>query len=1012
MPIDPISCSIVPATTYPPRIYAPFAMGTSGSTIVAQLEQPSYQFNETLGTATMNVLLSDASAIEVRVPYEFSAGTASVGSDYSAINGTLVFSPGETSKSISLSFINDTTAESGEYLYLRLLEPTNARLEFRGATTISILDDDQAITLQSAIQVSAIQARRDYQWALTVTPNDAQLNIAVGQTKTVSFQVNAERGSLGPTIYDITGSVLATNTGNLAADLQQATVRVEYQTTSSTWVTATTDLLLQAPQVSLTPNQQQTIPINLSFAWATADGSMPANVSALRLVSNISLFGEAGMSIGPFQAIQSLSLPNQTPTVNYATIQLAQTGSISPSTAFNLSGGGANHSVGSTPLTIQTSYQVTRLSAGDASMSHLITASPIGIGVSGETLIQAAITNEVPVVEFRELTPRSVYSNQTNALEAQVRIRPSLGLNTNAIDLVELDRAGNVLQSLAPLYDDGLHNDQLARDGIYATQVNQQWSSTGYKRLAARAILLNGQVLLDQAFDLHVLPERPESDWQIYSCVGQAAYRMFSTGLNQGATLEQAQQQTLVWLNQQPSVASASLNESVIDIDYSFGLSNEVWVGHPNSTVLGNGSAVVETPPATHPASPLIVQQTPASAAIFPASNKAIILHSVYTMVGTADPKVLQVQRQLANAGYAVTVKIGTEDDLETRKTLDSYGVIWTIGHGNWPEDVLGQYTFSTGHLATESARKKYAPDIDAGRLKTRTDAEGNVFYTRSSFYETYYAKKMFPNSLWIMLNCSGTKRQHFANILHNKRLSAFIGFNELVPANTGLDYIAQFFEQLTVKRRSVDDALGAIPNRTFTWIDSDTGENVTTTFGASSGSNLQLRLVSGLRNGDFELGNTEGWNIEAGRRLVNVFRVPPAFVSIAGTYGLRLGPVNYPPANGVGTSVAGSDGLRQRVVIPLNSTKLSFDYVMSSYLPSNGSFRIKIYAAKSNTLLLNQVILQAGTGNNPTFWHSGQRRFNLNIGSYTNQEIDIVLENQQNGTNDQAVYIDNISIR
>ena len=66
--------------------------------------------NEGVGTVTYTVTLSNASATPVTVNFGTANGTALAGSDYGANSGTLTFAAGETSKTITVSIVNDNPA--------------------------------------------------------------------------------------------------------------------------------------------------------------------------------------------------------------------------------------------------------------------------------------------------------------------------------------------------------------------------------------------------------------------------------------------------------------------------------------------------------------------------------------------------------------------------------------------------------------------------------------------------------------------------------------------------------------------------------------------------------------------------------------------------------------------------------------------------------------------------------------------------------------------------------------
>jgi arylsulfatase A-like enzyme len=91
--------------------------------------------------ATFVVTLSGSSGLPVSVSYASANGTAKAPGDYIAVTGTLVFAPGETSKTIQVSVVGDSTAERTENFYLNLSDQSGATLS-DSQGRCSILSDD------------------------------------------------------------------------------------------------------------------------------------------------------------------------------------------------------------------------------------------------------------------------------------------------------------------------------------------------------------------------------------------------------------------------------------------------------------------------------------------------------------------------------------------------------------------------------------------------------------------------------------------------------------------------------------------------------------------------------------------------------------------------------------------------------------------------------------------------------------------------------------------------------
>ena len=107
----------------PPRLSVADASGDEGGSIDFVVSAPS------------------SSASEITVNYATANGTAVAGQDYRAAQGTLTFAPGETSRTISVSTVDDSQEETVETFALALSSPVNASLDVTSAAG-TIVDDD------------------------------------------------------------------------------------------------------------------------------------------------------------------------------------------------------------------------------------------------------------------------------------------------------------------------------------------------------------------------------------------------------------------------------------------------------------------------------------------------------------------------------------------------------------------------------------------------------------------------------------------------------------------------------------------------------------------------------------------------------------------------------------------------------------------------------------------------------------------------------------------------------
>ena len=80
------------------------------------------------------------------VRYATANGTATAGSDYTAISGTLTFAPGQLTQTIAVPVLGDTVVEPNETFVVNLTAPANATLA-DGQGIGTILDNDGARAL-------------------------------------------------------------------------------------------------------------------------------------------------------------------------------------------------------------------------------------------------------------------------------------------------------------------------------------------------------------------------------------------------------------------------------------------------------------------------------------------------------------------------------------------------------------------------------------------------------------------------------------------------------------------------------------------------------------------------------------------------------------------------------------------------------------------------------------------------------------------------------------------------
>ncbi|MEO1431599.1 MAG: Calx-beta domain-containing protein [Cyanobacteria bacterium J06633_8] len=102
---------------------------------------------------TFTVNLSTTSTETIALEFSTADSTAIAGSDYTATSGTLNFNPGETSKTVNVSVIGDTTVESDETFSVNLTNATNAIISDTQAIGTILNDDGTRVDTELSLLV-------------------------------------------------------------------------------------------------------------------------------------------------------------------------------------------------------------------------------------------------------------------------------------------------------------------------------------------------------------------------------------------------------------------------------------------------------------------------------------------------------------------------------------------------------------------------------------------------------------------------------------------------------------------------------------------------------------------------------------------------------------------------------------------------------------------------------------------------------------------------------------------
>ncbi len=137
-----------------------------------QFLSSSFTVNESVGAATITVTRSGDNTAAATVDYLTSDGSASDRGDYTATAATLLFEPGETSRSLSILISDDSYVEGDETVNISLSDPSGGpALGTPGSAILVISDNDSTTPVSNPADDASFFVRQQYYDFLSREPD-------------------------------------------------------------------------------------------------------------------------------------------------------------------------------------------------------------------------------------------------------------------------------------------------------------------------------------------------------------------------------------------------------------------------------------------------------------------------------------------------------------------------------------------------------------------------------------------------------------------------------------------------------------------------------------------------------------------------------------------------------------------------------------------------------------------------------------------------------------------------
>ena len=244
--------------------------------------------SESAGTIDVPVTLSAASASAVSVEYVIGGGSAIAGIDFTAPSGVLVFAPGETSKTIPLTILDDTFIEPSQTVILKLQNANGGSLG-TSAYTCTITDNDTAPGRTIGFAATAASGVE----SLAAAPVVVSLSAAAAAPVTVDYTVTGGTAAQGED-YTIAGGTRTFAAGETAKLLPLTIIDDASAESSETIIITLSNAVGATPggnamhTYTILDNDSQTVTIVAGDASASETPGNPGQFTVTRAGSTAS----------------------------------------------------------------------------------------------------------------------------------------------------------------------------------------------------------------------------------------------------------------------------------------------------------------------------------------------------------------------------------------------------------------------------------------------------------------------------------------------------------------------------------------------------------------------------------------------------------------------------------------------------------------------------------------------------------------------------------------------------
>lgn len=628
------------------------------------------------------------------------------------------------------------------------------------------------------------------------------------------------------------------------------------------------------------------------------------------------------------------------------------------------------------------------------------------------------------------ISPQGLFVAESADVVIQTTLGVDAGWTVDELRLYLVDAAGDSIDALGALYDNGdLGNfDEINGDGVYTGVISNFEASAPqvmYLRLLALASKGSSSAQLwSETLSFLVAEPTEQADFDAVSDQLDGAEAEYDALIGGGATDAEAKAGVVAYFEGQTGVEDAyvSPDGNTVWAVYTDGLTAGVFLpNYDDGEVLGGARRGRATPPpnASVGVAPRVHRAPLAAREDDPNqvhSNQALVLSPFHTWlgsVGVADPSeaVFDLFADAECPSFGVLYLADDGAGAATFANLDDYGAISIITHGTLLAE--GQICLMTGEPASLGNTLYWFWDLYGTNPTMTILSNAGVKYlsVKSSFITKY--NHNFPNSMIYIAACQGMKNATLHTALRGAGAGYVAGYDETVGAAYAIGITQQFWQNVLED----GDTAGEAHDNCAPLTDPGHLHANFVDFG-----NMDLSFGSDLNNGDFEQGSLAGWSVVGDGRVITQ-------LGSAGPTGSAMGIIS----TGLGFTI-NSGAIYQELCLPddAGTLELDWNFFSEEFLEWCGSvyqdyFSVSITVNGTEHALFYRriddlcgmvtpagiIFDQGPTDTDEGVYTTDWQHLSVDLSAYAGQTVTLRLQAGDVGDSiyDSAILLDNIRI-